>query len=164
MSGQIRIKVDDRKVRRMLKELPDRIERKVLRQAIGPATTPAVKAAKRLAPRDSGLLKKSIAKKIKTYKKTNTAVSIVGPKKDVVEVINGKNKRPSKYAHLVEGGTSPHKIVVTWKGKKVTLQHPGAKATHFLKQAQEASLSQYKSICMQRMADGVIREGQKLGL
>jgi hypothetical protein len=166
MSDKITIKLDDRKVQRMLRELPDRIERKVLRQAINVATTPAVRAAKRLAPKgESGLLKKSIGKKIKTYKRTNTAVALVGPRKQTVGEYKGKPRKPSKYAHLVERGTKAHKITVVFKdGHKATFSHPGSKAKPFLKNAQETSLSQYQSICKARVAEGVIKEGQKLGI
>jgi hypothetical protein len=77
------MKLEDRKLRRMLAGLPDRIERRVLRQAMRPATALATKAAKRLAPRRLGLLKKALASKVKTYTATNTVVGIVGAKMDI---------------------------------------------------------------------------------
>jgi len=124
---------DDKKAQRMLKALPDRIERRVLRQAIRPASALAAKAAKRLAPRRLGLLKKAIASKIKSYTATNTVAAIVGANMDVTGTDEkGRLQRPGKYIHLVEKGTRPHKITITptkgpMAGRTITLNHPGTK-------------------------------------
>src|SRR5262249_53382629 len=127
-ANDVSIRMDDRKLQRLLRDLPDRIERKVLRQATGPATTPILKPAKRLCPRgDTGLLRKSLIKKLVTYKARNTVVGIIGSNRATASVINGKRYRPANYIHLVEHGVKPHKITITNKktGQKFTVDHPG---------------------------------------
>jgi HK97 gp10 family phage protein len=71
------------------------------------------KAAKAGAPKETGLLKKSIGSKVKVYP-SGVAVAIVGPRQGFkAEVTREKNRRfpwtgtsnPTRYAHLVELGT-----------------------------------------------------------
>lgn len=102
--------------------------RKVIRPAITKAGRLIAKTAKRLAPKETGLLRKSIASKVKTYK-SGSVVAIIGPRigfkrevtlKRVFRIINGRTvffakpkpeylkmmRNPIPYAHLVEYGTS----------------------------------------------------------
>ena len=61
-------------------------------------------AAKREVPVDTGLLKKSIGKKVKTYRQDGVVWVAVGPRSGFEEHIDGVVvKNPVKYAHLVEG-------------------------------------------------------------
>lgn len=99
-----------------LKGLPGKIQRKVLRPTLTKATKPVLMAVKRLAPEDTGMLKKSIVRKVVTYQKTGAIVVVIGPSEKIrVEVTRrGRTQpmivNPSKYAHLVEFGTRPHTL------------------------------------------------------
>jgi hypothetical protein len=75
--------IGQRELERTFKTLGERVQRKVARQAINAAATPVVKAARSKAPEESGLLKKAMGKKIKTYKQSGTVAAISGPRTDV---------------------------------------------------------------------------------
>lgn len=97
--------------------------KKRMRQAMNAAAKPIQKAAKRNAPKLTGALRKSISVKAKRRRGKMSWYAIIGPRVDFVAFMKdggklgtarGKNadavKRgrinPSKYAHLVELGTS----------------------------------------------------------
>lgn len=87
----------------LLGDLPEKVQRKVMRKAMSAAATPIVKAARAKAAKRYGLLKKSLSKKVKAYK-SGTTVAVIGPRSDLKAVIKGKLYRPSKIAHLIERG------------------------------------------------------------
>lgn len=94
--------------------LADKLKKKLLKKAVGEAGRLVLKRAKQLVPRDSGLLKKSLGRKVKVYRNTGTAVAIVGPRKGFRQPVTRAKGRwkprtetadPIKYAHLIEQGT-----------------------------------------------------------
>lgn len=94
-------------LQRNLKTVVGKIERKANRSAINKAATPIVREAKRNVTIDTGLLKKSIGKKVRTYKAKKQVIAVVGPRKGFRETDeNGNARDPAKYSHLVELGTS----------------------------------------------------------
>src|SRR4051794_6246108 len=93
-----------KELERTFRTLGERVQRKVTRGAVNTAATPVVKAARARAAQESGLLRKSLGKKIRTYKQTGTVAAIIGPRTDVEGEHNGKPRKPKYYAHLVEGG------------------------------------------------------------
>ena len=98
----------------LLKELPRELRDQILKVAVGKASAPMVKAAKKHAgkSRRTGALQKSIRARVKDYKKSATTVGIIGP--DRARYGAGKRLKkgddmrqshmPAKYAHLVEFG------------------------------------------------------------
>lgn len=74
------------------------------RKAATKANQITLKKARALAPKDSGLLAKSLIKKSKTYKRDGTILSMIGPDSKVQghHPETGKLLRPIKYAHIVE--------------------------------------------------------------
>src|SRR4051812_47249427 len=94
----------DKQLERVFKTLGERVQRKVLRSAVSVAATPVVKAAKQNANKESGLLKKSLGKKIVTNKQKQSVTAVIGPRRDVSGTYKGKRRKPSRYAHLVEKG------------------------------------------------------------
>jgi HK97 gp10 family phage protein len=100
----------DKDLRRLLEELPGRIIRKGLRQALTAMSTPILRAARAAAPRESGLLKKALGRKI-SAKNTGIGYAVIGAKKGVQGVVNGRKRVPSRYIHLVEKGHGgPHPV------------------------------------------------------
>ena len=93
-------------IKRKLKKLGDRTQRKVVRNATSAAATVIVKEARRLAPKRSGLLKKSIIRVVRTYKRSGIIWAGVGIDKNAQGTADGRKARPVNYAHLVEFGTS----------------------------------------------------------
>src|SRR5438105_3704771 len=93
-----------KELEKALKSLGERTQRKVVRAAVNVAMTPVLKAARANAPEESGLLKESLAKKVKTYVESMTVVGIVGPDTQTQGEFNGEKRKPANYAHLVEQG------------------------------------------------------------
>ena len=78
--------------------------RSAARKAANKANQITLKKARALVPQDTGLLKKSLIKKTKTYTRSGTIVSMIGPdsKAQGNHPVTGKLMRPIKYAHIVE--------------------------------------------------------------
>jgi HK97 gp10 family phage protein len=95
----------DVRLRRKLERLETKSQKKIVRPAVNAALTPINKAAKRKASVETGLLKKSIGKKVKTYR-SGTVWGGVGPRTGFkTQMEDGRFRNPVKYAHLVELGT-----------------------------------------------------------
>ena len=147
MAGKIDAVLDgERELGRLLRELP-KAARKGLRGAMNAAATPISKAAKKNAPRESGLLKRSIGKRVKTYS-SGTVAAVIGARREVSGEYKGKKRVPANYAHLVEqghGGPRP------------------AQAHEFLKPAFDANVEKAIDIASDKLRDVVEREARKLG-
>lgn len=92
------------------------VRNKILRKMMGEAGKVVLKRAKQLVPRETGLLKKSLGRKVKLYRNSGVGVAVVGPRtgpkfRQTVTRTKGRwfprtaISSPTKYAHLVEGGT-----------------------------------------------------------
>lgn len=109
------------------------VRNRILRAAVMAAGKVVLSRAKADAPRESGLLRKSMARKVKVYRNSGVAVAIVGPRKGYKQQVTRKRGKwrastvwadPVRYAHLVELGTRPHRQ----RGG----QHPGSMPRPFL--------------------------------
>ena len=78
-AGIVILRDSDKRLIKQLKELGPRTAKKVLRRATNLAMGPALKQAKREAPKDKGLLKKSITRKTKQLGR-HGMITIIGPK------------------------------------------------------------------------------------
>ena len=133
----------DKKLLKKLKELPDRIARKVNRQAANKAGTPMLAAVKARVPVDTGTEKRAEQKKVSNH--GFYANAIIGVDRNA-EGPNGE--KPYKYDHLSEFGH------VTADGTIV----PGHGA---YRAAFDASIRQAESIYAREAAAGVEREAMK---
>jgi HK97 gp10 family phage protein len=111
------------------KELERRIKRGGMRTALNKATTPTLQKARRLAPRESGLLRKSLKKKVTTNTREDTVTVIIGSDKSVSGTFKGEKRTPARYAHLVEMGhggphsAAPHPFLrPAWESTKIEVQ------------------------------------------
>ncbi len=144
------IKIEGLKeLNKLMKFLPDAMQRKIYLGAIREAGKPILKEAKHRARSagDTGLLAKSIGAKTRLYKRSGVRVLIMGPRTGhgkTIEQALPKNltgsksksvtvfRDPVKYAHLVEGFRQPAKRhdIPNFLGQKgVTLDHPGIRRT-----------------------------------
>lgn len=116
MTWTIKGKIDGLSdVMKSLEGLKASVGRRILRKAITDATRPILKDAKSKCPRETGLLRKSLGRKTKVYRKSGVVVGIVGPRTGFKQMVTIKDRRtgktvevlrnPTKYAHLVEYGT-----------------------------------------------------------
>ena len=104
----------EKELTKFLKQCEPKLRKKLQRQGVSKALTPFVSEAKKRAAKDTGLLKKSIRKKIKTY--GSTIVGLAGPAREVSGAKKGRRfRRPAHYAHLIEFG---HRVVHGGKLKR----------------------------------------------
>ena len=119
--------------------------RRIRRDALNVAATPLLQMARQLVPVDSGLLKRSLGKRAKTYASSGTVVVVIGPrsgfKQEVFSPKYGTQYRnPTKYAHLVEKGTVH------------------SRGSHFMEQAVDATREQVATTLAQKLSEGIERE------
>jgi HK97 gp10 family phage protein len=103
-----------------------------------------IKEMRRRAPKDTGVLKKSIGQKVKKYRRNQTVTSIIGGRSKAYETAEGK-RNPAFYAHLVELGTKPHRV-----GDGV---HPGSPAQPFMRPAWDASAPAARQAVVTKMTE-----------
>lgn len=141
----------DEELQKRLNALPDKVIRRIVPRASELATDSVLADARRRAPEETGLLKESLGKKQKLYRRSGTFVTVVGPRmgfKRIVKVFDreGRSKpryrNPVNYAHLVEKGTKPHSLRTAGKGvvsravhKLRSKNHPGTVARPFISTA-----------------------------
>lgn len=109
-----------------LTRLKTAVGTRAVRKGLGVAAREQKRQAKARTPKQSGLLRKSLGEKIKTYRGSGTTVSIVGPRRKfgrVVKIGRGKNaekvyRNPTRYAHIVEKRYHP-----LAKAERATRQH-----------------------------------------
>lgn len=107
-------------IKAQLRELPRKLAAKLEKKAINEAGKLVLQRAKALAPiredrrqgYKGGLLRKSLARKVKVYRNRGIIVAIVGARKEGFRRQIGTRKdgtpifaNPTKYLHLVELGT-----------------------------------------------------------
>lgn len=156
---------------RFLRDLPKKTIKKALKSAVNAGAEPIKKAARRLAPKRTGTLKKSITKKVKVYPSGN-AVAIIGANRNTVsqgvDLGKGGNLKikqkgrivPANYIHLVAYGTAPHAQPLHWLFAKQG--HPGAKANNFMKAAYDQNKHLTAVIMENKMHEVLTQEAKKL--
>jgi hypothetical protein len=147
-AGRIRVE-GLKEIDRRLGRLPDKLQHKILKEGVKEAVASVIRAAKALAPVETGTLRRSIGVRIKSYQKKQTWVAIVGPRRVLAPKFReglptSKAARdPRFYGHLVESGAQPHKqkgVVIPIVGLRLMAsQHPGVKGTGFMEDAWKAN-------------------------
>ena len=136
---------------RNVRKLEKKVQKRIIRKALGKVARAVVKDARALVPRETGLLRESLGSVIRFGKKTGEAFAVIGPRvefkgKKVEKIRAGlrgaKTKRkPANYGHLVEFGAKPHKQrFIPVAGGVIRLggdMHPGARPKPFLRPALE---------------------------
>ncbi len=121
-----------------LRELPEKLERKILRQALRQGANVILRDARARVPVKSGALQKSL--RVSTSARRGQVRA---------KIVAGSNKKGGAfYAHIVEGGAKAH-VIKGRKGKRLAfgakliyptqVRHPGARAQPFLRPALEQS-------------------------
>lgn len=163
----VKVTLDDSKLQAMLRAIPDALQRRAFRAAVTKASQVINRTAKRLVPVESGLLKKSIGYKIKSFTNSQNGTigyyGVIGPRVDGFKMAVPRTKgrrvvkgrpgtmvmsNPVKYAHLVALGVRPHSVPVTGKkdsANRKTALHPGHNGVHFMREAANATRSQVEA-------------------
>ena len=123
----------------MLSRLGPEVFKKDLPRATARGVKPLIKAMREnIRPHDrTGALRKSIGRRQAKYKSQLVVFQAIGPRQGfdrqhTYEFLGrtwNTTIRPTKYAHLLEEGSKPH------KQPKLNLQHPGTQATFFARRA-----------------------------
>lgn len=139
---------------KLLKGLPAKVERVVLRKVATAMSTPVLKSYRRnvksLVGKVTGRLLQAPARKMKTYPRTQTVIAIVGPKLHM-----GGRQKVAPHAHLVEFGTGPR---VTKAGKSTGRMPAYAP----LRKAYDANLGAIRRIAHKKTAEAIKAEAKKL--
>jgi hypothetical protein len=143
---------------RRLRLLPDKIEKRCLSKAVRAGAAPLLKAARRNWPRLTGLSKRSLDQKVKSYRGGQVVVAIVG---QAGAVKNRKKLRKGRGGisgrgdivpvHFIEEGTKPHRIPKEGRGMLLLrlpgggkvlvdhVQHPGTRGQHPIRRAADSA-------------------------
>lgn len=110
MPFQVRTEVDASEVRRIVRSLAainKRLARKALRKAVTVAGRVVRDDAKNRVAVRTGLLRKSLGVRVRTYLARGVVVAVVGPRRGFRRDVPGVGTvDPVNYAHLVEYGTN----------------------------------------------------------
>jgi HK97 gp10 family phage protein len=155
------------------------VRNRILRAAINEATKPLLDDAKQRAPRQSGLLRKSLGRKVKTYRASGVVVAIIGPrsKPSFKRQVTVRDKRtgktrseyrnPVKYAHLQEQGRKAVRVkrgrVLGRKGVYFGKQAAAALPRPFLRPAFAAGKARAEQTMRRRILEEVLKEAAKGG-
>ena len=155
---------------------------RISKAATAKAMTPVKKDAKVRAQSisdsapwiNTGALARSMAKKSKSYKASQTALTMVGARHGTVGYSSGLShfsdgkprespvprlRRPEKYIHLVMLGTKRHPQPNSIFGPNFV--HPGARKQPFLEEALKSNKARVLQIYADEARAGIIREAMK---
>jgi HK97 gp10 family phage protein len=147
--------------------LTDRFARKVMRKSLSRATKGLVGAVRRKIPVRSGLMKKSIGRKIKTYVENGVVLAIVGARRGFGGVVNVDGRQvyedPAKIMHLVEFGTQPHSVAKDSQASQGNVAHaaslhPGSIAQPSLRPAYEEEKGRMEADYARGCQEGLAEE------
>lgn len=163
MASGVDLKVEvvgEKQLLRALRSFGPAAQRRIARPAVRAASTPVLKAARQNAPKKkdprTGQLRRSLGRRIVTYRRTGNVVAIIGPRTKMVTVDgHGRKVNPTKYAHLLEFGTAPHSY------KTRAGLHPGAKARPFMRPAWQANRAAAMGIMRAKLWEGIQKEAAK---
>lgn len=170
--GAIRVQIrGGKQLQRKLNRLASVTQRKIMRPAVSAGLVPFNKSAKRRAARSSGLLSKSIGTRVKVYRRSGVVYGVVGPRTRFSAMVGGVTARreiPTKYAHLVEFGTSAHIIrpknrkALAFDGTVVkVVRHRGTAARPFLRPAFDHNKRKAIGIVTARAWTGIRKEAMR---
>lgn len=166
---------------RRLEELPKRIEKRCMTKAVRAGAAPLVKAAKANAPRATGLFKRSLDSKIKSYGQGRVTLAIVGQKKTVTQRrklrkgrggISGRGDLVP--VHFVEEPTRPHRIPKEGRGPLrlklpsgqlavvQSVEHPGTRGQHPIRRAADSAAGTAAQAFADKLSAEVEREAETL--
>lgn len=141
----------NRRLDRLFQTLPVKVQKKVLRKPLREAAKVIQKQAKRNAPKDTGLLRRSLrvraGRRSRRFKNTVRIVVITG---------EGFFKGETFYGAFQEFG---------WKlGKRGTPNRRQMPALHYIERAYKAKESEARSVAMKGIALGIMKEAASAGV
>jgi hypothetical protein len=167
---------------RALAELPKRIAKRCMLKAIRAGGAPLIKAAKRAAPRATGLFVRSLDQRTVSYRGGQAVVSIVGQKKTVTSRKKLRKGRGGISGrgdlvpiHFVEANTKPHRIPLEGRGILLLqvpgkglvavdhVMHPGTRGQHPIRTAAETASQDAAARFADKLETEVAKEANVTG-
>jgi len=162
-----------RSVLDQLKSIDKKVRTKTLRTALNAGSKIILDSAKSKVPTLYKILKKSLGRKTKVFQAKGFGYAIVGPRRKMGVMIDGVERTPTKYAHLVEYGTAKHpttkgivtsavllkKIKSIQNFALVGKPHPGARPRPFLRPAWDENKAQVLKVMEDILRDGATGGG-----
>jgi len=156
-----------------MKILPAKVQKKLMGAALRSGAKPILQSAQARAPKSTGLLEFSLKIRRPERMKPHEQIVLVAPD---VKRVGGHGEKPWKYAHLVELGTKPHRIVpraergteaLAFQGRAGLtvvkgVDHPGTEAQPFLRPAFDANVERAETLVAKSLRRGLKREARKL--
>lgn len=143
---------------RALLALKPAVAKRLMRYALSAGARIIAREAKDLAPRDTGLLKRSIGIRAVTYS-SGVSVAIIGPRKGFKTTVSRRGRsqvaNPAKYAHLLEFGH-------VMRNEKDGPELGRVKAYPFIGPAFRLSRVRATNAVKKNLAEGLARETAKL--
>lgn len=189
MSLQIRGSIQSASLQDLLhrtKGLKRNVRDKIVRPSVNKALDPVLSAAKALVRKRTGLLQKSLGKRLRQYR--GTFVGITGPRTGSQTTGRGRKRKkklsalglkfkaagvmPSKYAHLLEKGTRPHSLrkgskllrkglnLLAKAGVRLGRWHPGARPYPFMRPAWLSQQAQVESVLTTQLTQRLEQEAR----
>jgi len=136
------------KTRKVLAHLDMAARRRVVSAAVRAGNKVLITTARRLAPVDTGNLRRQISGSVKNDRTTGTVTGLVRAKRTKA-MLKKRSSNAARYLHLVTGGTRPHLIpdatapikrdgtekrnaLVTPFGYVSRIEHPGTRPQPFM--------------------------------
>jgi HK97 gp10 family phage protein len=138
--------------------MPDNIKRNTVKRAVRAGSKPVIAAIKANAPvGETGNLQKSIGKKEKSYRRSETFVVIAGPQQGAKVTKSGRERRYlGHHGSWLEVGTQQ-------RYTKGGAYRGFVTATHFVERAFDSTAAAAKRIIIEKMWEGIRREAAKHG-
>lgn len=140
-------------VQAFLSSIPKELNRQAV-PVVNAMLAPVVSAMRKYVKATrTGLLKKSLTKKVRQYA-SGIVWGAVGPDKAAAGLFGKRVRRtarPRAYAHLVNRGTLPHAI--KFKTRDRTMRHPGTRPEFFQESALQASKGAAIAKGVKKLAD-----------
>ena len=158
MADGIRFRIDGiPELKQILQQLPQAATRRAMRAAVVVATTPLLERTRQLVPDgpySTGLLRKSIGRRVRVYGSRNVVFSAIGVRRGFKKLVTRKGREmlanPRKYAHLVELGFRHKK-----SGRFIAPRS-------FLRAAIQQTKEQVQRLFAQKFETEIYREAAKL--
>lgn len=129
-------------------------QRAAMRRGVTAAGQLEVQYARKAAPRQSGILRRSLGKVVKTYAKSNTVVARIGVVRGYEWYWDGQRRIPEMYINAVEGGTKPRRTRSgAFRGK--------VNATRFLSRAANRAKSAAENRFTAKFRESILKEAAK---
>lgn len=151
-----------------LRDLGYKIARRITTNATRAGTNVIRDIARKMAPVDTGLLRKRIGSSVKVNRVSGTAIGTVKGRRTKGQRKKGE-AHTNRYLHLVVAGTKAHDIEPSEEKKSIRVngkpyekvRHPGSRANPFMDRAARIGFRPSLVAFENKLDEGIIKETTK---